>query len=95
MLRMGHQAENVEPLVGDARNRAHRAVGIRRVALAPFRIDVAQHHLPALFHLAQFVFGRDVESFAMLDRQPQDLARRVARVNGVRAFSTRSHTRRR
>ena len=51
VLRMRHQAENVEALVGDARDRAHRAVGIRRVALAPVAIDVAQDHLPALFHL--------------------------------------------
>ena len=92
MLRMRHQAKDVEALVGDARDRAHRAVGIRRVALVPVGIDVAQNHLPALFHLAEFIFGRDVQTFAVFDRQPQQIALlRRARERRARVLNAQPH----
>src|SRR6266851_3023583 len=71
---MRHQAEHVKAIVGDARDRTHRAVGIRRVRLSAIRVDITQQHLPPLLHLTQFLLGRDVASLAMLDRKFQDFA---------------------
>src|SRR5216683_2484618 len=75
VLRMRHQAEHVEAIVGDARDRTHRAVGIRGLRLSAIRVDITQQHLPPVLHLTQFLFGRDVASLAMLDRKFQDFAR--------------------
>src|SRR5579863_7624830 len=74
VLRMRHQAEHVEALVGDARDRAHRAIWVGGLSLASIRIDIAQNYLPAFLHLAEFIFGRYVESLAVLDREPQKIA---------------------
>ncbi len=93
MLRMRHQAEDVEALVRHARYRAHRAVRICRVALAALGIDVAQNHLPALFHLAEFIFGSDVKSLAVLDRETQQVALlRRARERSLRVLDSQPDT---
>src|SRR5579872_3144004 len=84
MLRMRHQAEHVEAIVGDTRDRAHRAVGIRILGRFTLRIYVAEDYLPALFHLKEFAFRRDVASFPMLDRQREDIA--LARRAGKRSL---------
>src|SRR5271170_8371682 len=71
---MRHQAKDVEAIIRDARDRAHRAVRIRRLGLNSVIVNVTKQYLPPLFHLREFLGRRDVTAFAVLDGQPQDFA---------------------
>jgi hypothetical protein len=44
------------------------------VSILPAASSVTEQHLAAFFHLREFIGGRDVTTFAVLDREAQDFA---------------------
>src|SRR5688572_33413316 len=70
-LRMRHQADDVPSFAADARDAAHRAVGIGAGRRATRGVDVAKYHLTVLVEPCEDGGVRVVVPFAVRDGEAQ------------------------